>query len=66
MDYTIEFYSRKPLLKRRQYYWRIRHANGNIVADSGEGYYNKADRNEAYYRLRAGIRDESFIRKDLD
>lgn len=23
--------------------WRLRHVNGNIIADSGEGYTNKAD-----------------------
>lgn len=23
--------------------WRLRHENGNIIADSGEGYHNKAD-----------------------
>jgi len=24
-----------------QYRWRLRHANGNIIADSGEGYASK-------------------------
>nr|WP_276410933.1 HVO_2922 family protein [Halomicroarcula sp. XH51] len=25
-----------------QWRWRLRHANGNIIADSGEGYASKA------------------------
>jgi len=24
-----------------EYRWRLRHANGNIIADSGEGYASK-------------------------
>jgi hypothetical protein len=24
-----------------QYRWRLRHSNGNIIADSGEGYASK-------------------------
>lgn len=27
----------------KEYRWRLVAANGNIVADSGEGYKNKAD-----------------------
>ncbi len=23
--------------------WRLRHENGNIIADAAEGYHNKAD-----------------------
>lgn len=23
--------------------WRLRHQTGNIIADSGQGYHNKAD-----------------------
>jgi len=26
-----------------QWRWRLRHDNGNIIADSGEGYDNKGD-----------------------
>lgn len=62
-NYTIEFYSRKKLLKRRQYYWRIRHFNGNITACSGEGYNNKLDRDDVFYRMvRAlGMHDYTII-----
>ena len=26
-----------------EYRWRLRHSNGNIIADSGEGYSSKAN-----------------------
>jgi uncharacterized protein len=26
-----------------QYRWQLVHDNGNIIADSGEGYYNRSD-----------------------
>jgi uncharacterized protein len=28
--------------KKGEFRWRLRHQNGNIIADSGEGYVNKA------------------------
>ena len=38
----IEIYSRKPLLRKRQWYFRIKGENGEIVAQS-EGYKNRTD-----------------------
>ncbi len=29
--------------KKGEFRWRLRHQNGNIIADSGEGYSAKAD-----------------------
>jgi len=29
--------------KGGEYRWRLRHQNGQIIADSGEGYVNKED-----------------------
>jgi uncharacterized protein YegP (UPF0339 family) len=29
--------------KSGEFRWRLRHENGQIIADSGEGYVNKAD-----------------------
>jgi len=66
MMYTIEFYSRKRLGRRRQYYWRARHWNGNIVAIGGEGYYNSKDRDDSFYRFRAGMQDGKFEVRDED
>jgi uncharacterized protein len=28
--------------KKGEFRWRLRHSNGNIIADSGEGYTTKA------------------------
>ena len=55
--YKFETFSRKPLLGRRHYYWRIRHQNGRIICHSSEGYYNYQDMMEAYYRMRYAIND---------
>jgi len=37
---TFEWYRSK---KNKKYYWRLRYQNGDIIADSGQGYHNKAD-----------------------
>ena len=65
MNYTIEFYSVKKPFKRRQYHWRVIHWNGNIIARSSEGYNNRRDRDEAFYRMRAAFRDENFEVKEV-
>jgi uncharacterized protein YegP (UPF0339 family) len=44
-----------------EYRWRLRHQNGNILADSGEGY---ADRTTAYDGIESGKRNASNA--DLD
>jgi uncharacterized protein YegP (UPF0339 family) len=40
MGATFELFKSK---KNKEYYWRLRHENGKIIADSGEGYKNKKD-----------------------
>jgi len=35
-----------------EYRWRLRHRNGNIVADSGEGYASESNAREAIERVR--------------
>lgn len=42
--YIVELFSRKPMFKRRQHYFRIKHRNGETIAQS-EGYNNVLDRN---------------------
>lgn len=37
MSATFELYEDKA----GQYRWRLRHDNGNVIADSGEGYASK-------------------------
>jgi uncharacterized protein YegP (UPF0339 family) len=38
MAATIELYTDK----KGEFRWRLRHQNGNVIADSGEGYKTKA------------------------
>jgi uncharacterized protein YegP (UPF0339 family) len=40
--------------------WRLVHRNGNILADSGEGYTRRNDANRAVERIRTGIDDLEF------
>jgi uncharacterized protein YegP (UPF0339 family) len=35
-----------------EYRWRLRHDNGNIIADSGEGYASESGANDAVVRVR--------------
>ncbi|GAB3412433.1 hypothetical protein GCM10027435_05130 [Haloparvum alkalitolerans] len=38
--------------KRGKYRWRLRHENGNIIADSGQGYADERGAREAVDRVR--------------
>jgi len=48
MRYTLTVYQDKAKLYR----WRITHKNGNILADSGEGYSTQSNAVRAARRLR--------------
>ncbi len=37
---------------RGEYRWRLRHDNGNVIADSGEGYSSKSGAKDAIERAR--------------
>ncbi|HYD67601.1 YegP family protein [Azospirillum sp.] len=37
----LTFYYKKDA--KGEWRWRLKHSNGNIIADSGEGYKNKED-----------------------
>jgi len=45
---TFELYEDKGA----EYRWRLRHRNGNIIADSGEGYASKSGAKDAIERVR--------------
>jgi uncharacterized protein YegP (UPF0339 family) len=45
---TFELYKDKA----DEWRWRLRHRNGNIMADSGEGYVRKADAKNAIETVR--------------
>ncbi len=57
-------YSRKPLGRKRLYYWKALAVNGRTIAIGGEGYNNKADRDIEIFRLRHKIQDAEIIDND--
>ncbi len=40
---------------RRHWRWRLRAANGKIIANSGEGYKNRADIDSMIQLLKRGV-----------
>jgi uncharacterized protein YegP (UPF0339 family) len=44
--------------------WRLRHDNGNIVADSGEGYASRAGVRRALETVRAGVPSAPYLTLD--
>ena len=49
--YQIERFDRKPLLGRRQYYFRLREVISTNIILSSEGVNNKDDRNQTSAHL---------------
>jgi len=50
--------------KGGSYRWRLRHDNGNIVADSGEGYSRKRDAMQAIERVQEYAGPGEYLRLD--
>ncbi|WP_280586486.1 HVO_2922 family protein [Halorubrum sp. Boch-26] len=44
-----------------EYRWRLRHRNGNIIADSGEGYASKSNARDALGRVREYASDADVL-----
>ena len=42
-EVTLDVYRTRSLRRSQRYAWRAIHANGNIIATSGEGYYDMAE-----------------------
>lgn len=40
--------------------WRVKHQNGNIVADSSEGYKNKQDMLDVIQNVTDALKTEQF------
>jgi uncharacterized protein YegP (UPF0339 family) len=40
--------------------WRVKHQNGNIVADSSEGYKNKQDMLDVVQNITDALKTEQF------
>jgi len=47
-----------------EYRWRLRHDNGNVLADSGEGYGSASGRDDAVDRVRHYVRSADYLRID--
>ena len=56
MTLTLEIYEgRRAPFQRKQWRWRIRAANGRIIANGGEGYANRADLEAALDLVRRAL-----------
>lgn len=44
-----------------QWRWRLKHDNGNIIADSGEGYATKQKANEGIQSVKANAADADVV-----
>ncbi len=56
MSATFELYEDKG----GKYRWRLRHTNGNIIADSGEGYASKQKAKQGIKSVRDNAADASI------
>lgn len=56
----FELFDRKPLLKRRQYYFRMVASNGRTIGAS-EGYNNRADRMSTIALIKQDARHASIF-----
>ena len=60
MGATFELYADK----QGEYRWRLRHDNGNIIADSGEGYASRQKARQGIESVRANAPDASIEEHD--
>jgi len=44
-----------------EYRWRLRHQNGRIIADSGEGYVNKEDAKNGIQSVKENAPDALIV-----
>jgi uncharacterized protein YegP (UPF0339 family) len=47
-----------------EFRWRLRHDNGNVLADSGEGYVSKSNVRRAVKSVRAHVPGAAYLRVD--
>lgn len=52
--------------KKGEHRWKIVHQNGNIMADSGEGYKNKQDCIDGLHSVAKGINEACGVRMLAD
>lgn len=54
--YKFEYYKDRA----GEWRWRVKHQNGNIVADSSEGYKNKQDMWDVIHNVTDALKTEQF------
>jgi uncharacterized protein YegP (UPF0339 family) len=60
--HEIQVFSRKPLIGRRQWHWRlVALANGKKVCGSLEGYNNRVDMIDTIRNIRTGLPDAQIV-----
>ena len=52
---TFEIYTSRSVTLRKQWRWRLKAANGRIIATSGEGYHNRSDMLEIIDKMRSYV-----------
>jgi uncharacterized protein YegP (UPF0339 family) len=57
---TVELYEDRA----GEYRWRLRHDNGNVLADSGEGYSSRGGIRTAIDRFRTYVASAEYLRTD--
>src|SRR4051794_34111197 len=62
--FQIEVYRRSRLIGRPEWRWRARARNGEVVANSTEGYINRSDLNDELEELRAGFATAAIVTVD--
>ncbi|WP_435195212.1 HVO_2922 family protein [Natronomonas sp. EA1] len=60
MGATFELYEDK----QGKYRWRLRHDNGNIIADSGEGYASKQKAKQGIESVQANAPSAEIAEQD--
>ncbi len=64
--HRFEKYSTKSLFRRRQWYWRFRHENSNLMADGSEGYTTSSERDQSLSSFINIVREGDFGIVDMD
>ncbi len=49
--------------KSGEWRWRLKHQNGNIIADSGEGYSTKQNAKNGIYSVKENAKNAEIIEK---
>jgi uncharacterized protein YegP (UPF0339 family) len=62
----VESYSKRNVLGQRRWYWRIRHQNGKVMADSAEAYNSRQARDQALDTILGSLTTGSFGYKFMD